>query len=97
MPLMKNDFGRDFCLDVCAGGSVQIRARGTTIEPGLLPVFTTATHEQAEAIRIRHCRRANDGSGLYFLNDPPKDVDDLGRVADLFRATYETLHATATP
>lgn len=88
MPMQKNDLGRAFYLDVCALGSVHIRERGRRMEDGLLPVFSTDTRDQAEELRIRHCRLANDGSGLYHLNDRPQGVEDLGLVSDLFRATY---------
>jgi len=92
MPMMRGDLGRRFSLDVCANGSVHVREVARQgMEDGLLPVFSADTRDQAESVRIRHCRRASDGSGLYFLNDPPEDAEDLGRVSDLFRATYEAL------
>jgi len=91
MPMQATDLARPFLLDVCANGSVHIRERGRQIQTGLLPVFSTDRREQAEELRIRHCRRANDGSGLYHLNERPRGVEDLDRVSDLFRSTYEQL------
>lgn len=90
MAMMREDLGRNFYLDVCANGSVHIREKGHQIEDGLLPVFSTDTHEEAEKLRVRHCRLARDGSGLYFLSVPPQGVEDLGRVSDLFRKDYGT-------
>lgn len=85
MPMMREDLSRDFFLDVCANGTVHIRPRGQMIQNGLLPVFSTSTYEEAQALRVRHCRLSRDGSGLYTLNETPTSVDDLGRVSELFR------------
>ncbi len=90
MTMIRTDLSRRFFLDVCAAGSVDIRERGH-MQPGdggRLPVFSTDTREQALSLQVRHCRLAQDNSGLYFLNEPPTDVEDLGRVSALFRATY---------
>lgn len=100
MPMIRSDLGRAFTMSVCANGSVWIQRHGQ-LESGTLPVFSTDTHEEAEQIRVRHCRRAKDGSGLYFLNDPPpRKVDRaqqfLGSVSDLFRKTYEQIRGKAT-
>lgn len=84
-----NVLDRQFFLDVDAAGYVSIRERGSKDKRRGLPVFSTDTREQAKALIVRHCRLARDGSGLYRLNDPPKDVDDLGRITELFRETYE--------
>lgn len=98
MPIIASDFGRRFILDVCAAGSVSIRKRGQPMQEGL-PCFTVDTYAEAEALQSRHCRRANDGSGLYHLNDRPEQDTDaseyLGRVADLFRKSYETIQKPA--
>jgi hypothetical protein len=90
MGMTKDDLGRRFLLDVCANGSVHIRERGRPISAvdALLPVYSTDTHEEAVTIRVRHCKLARDGSGLYFLNESPRDVSDLARVSDLFRETH---------
>jgi hypothetical protein len=87
MAMIKSDLGRDFTISVCAAGSVWIQRQGQ-LEKGTLPVFSTDTREQAEKVRRRHCRLAPDGSGLYFLTNPPNSVEDLGAVSDLFRATF---------
>jgi hypothetical protein len=83
-----NDLERRFLLDVDAAGNVTVRERGKGKSGGGLPVFSTDTHEQAKALIVRHCRLARDGSGLYTLNDPPRAVESLGDVSDLFRTTY---------
>lgn len=100
MPMIRSDLGRAFTMSVCANGSVWIQRHGQ-IESGTLPVFSTDTHDQAEQIRVRHCRRAQNGSGLYFLNDPPpqevgRAQEFLGGVSDLFRKTYEQIQGEAT-
>lgn len=101
MPMMRSDLGRAFTMSVCANGSVWIQRHGQ-LEEGTLPVFSTDSHDQAEQIRVRHCRRANDGSGLYFLNErPPQEVgraqEFLGGVSDLFRATFEQIQGKSAP
>lgn len=98
MSMIKSDLSRRFFLDVCAAGTVHIRERGSPggAAEGVLPVFSTDTWDEANALRVRHCRLARDGSGLYTLNNPPEPGADameyLGGVSKLFRATYaETL------
>lgn len=91
------DLSRKFFLDVCARGTVHIRERGRlqTGGGGLLPVFSTDTHEQAESLRVLHCRLDRYGSGLYTLNDPPKDVAGLDAVSDMFRASFARMTSRA--
>lgn len=93
MPLMRNDLDRRFLLDVTADGAVFIRERVSTLTRGGLPTFSTETYEQAEMLQARFCRRANDGSGIYRLNETPADLDALGDVSDMFRVHYEMLLA----
>jgi prepilin-type N-terminal cleavage/methylation domain-containing protein len=88
-----NDLSRPFMLDVDAAGCTTIREKtkkSRTKAEGL-PVFSTNTREEAELLVQRHCRRARDESGNYFLNDPPRGVEDLQRITGLFRKTYEEL------
>lgn len=89
------DLERDWFLDVCAAGSVHIRQRGKRPrrKTMLLPVFSTDTEYQASMLRVMHCRLARDGSGLYHLNEPPTGIDDLPRIAAMFRASYEAMKA----
>ena len=89
MALEKDDLSRLFFIDVDAGGNVTIRKRGSKALG--LPVFSTNQRAVAKKLIVRHCRLARDGSGIYTLNNPPKSVDDLGAVTDLFRATYQEL------
>lgn len=84
----KSDMMRPFKLWVCAKGTVQIQDPGSRPPAGMLPVFSTNTRDEAESLRVRHCRSARDGSGIYTLNNPPKSVEDLSAVTELFRATY---------
>jgi hypothetical protein len=86
MGMQIGDLGKAYTLWVDAAGGVTVAPTGRGVK-GSLPVFSTDTEEQAKALRVRHCKLARDGSGLYFLNDPPKSVADLGKVSDLFRAT----------
>lgn len=94
MAMQKNDLGRLVTLWVDAAGCVTARERGSGVD-GSLPVFSTDTREQAEALQVRHCRLARDGSGLYFLTDTPRGVEDLSRVSDMFRETYSQGQASA--
>lgn len=84
----RDDFSRRWFLDVAACGAVEIRERGKRKATSGLPVFTTDTREQAESLRVLHCRLERDGSGIYRLNSPPEDIDDLDGVTSLFRSTY---------
>lgn len=88
--MIREDLGRSWLLDVDASGAVTIRRKGVRVlrPSGGLPVFSTDRLEEAEQLRLLFCRRANDGSGVYFLNDPPKNVEDLSRVSALFRTHY---------
>jgi hypothetical protein len=94
--MQRDDLSRQFFLDVCANGSVAIRERGQSAD-GRLPVFTTATHDEASQLRTLHCRLARDGSGIYFLNEPIDGVGDLANVADLFCASYARIQSDAHP
>lgn len=78
---------RRFFLDVTKSGHVFIRERGGELN-GALPVYSVDTAEEAEQIRVRHCRLAKGGSGLYQLNEFSRDVDELFAVGELFRATH---------
>jgi hypothetical protein len=89
----RDDLSRRFILDVCANGSVAIRERGHVIGDGRLPAFSTATYDEANDLRVLHCRLARDGSGVYFLNDKPDEAGDLGPVADMFRQSYSRIRA----
>ena len=89
--MQKSDFVKLFILDVTASGHVFVRARGEPRRNGFLPFYSTDTRERAEGLITRHCRRARDGSGTYRLNEwKDNDLDEIDRVADLFRATEET-------
>lgn len=94
--ITKTDLSRRFFLDVTQSGHVFIRSRGARID-GALPVYSTDTAEEAEQIRIRHCRSTRDGSGLYQLNDFGGEVDDLFAVGALFRTTHDAIKAARGP
>jgi hypothetical protein len=83
----KDDLSRRVRLDVTKDGAVFIRKRGESAD-GALPVFSTNTRAQAESIRVLHCRLARDRSGIYRANEFSGEVEDLDRVADMFRDTY---------
>lgn len=81
-----DDLSRPVLIDACAAGSLHIRDRGAPMVKGTLPVFSTATREEAESLRVFLCRLARDGSGLYFLNERPRSPDDATAV---LRAAWE--------
>jgi len=87
--ILRGDLTRRYILDVTADGAVFIRERGQGCTVGALPTFSTDTYDHALMIQIRYCRRANDGSGIYRLNECPADLDALGIVTDMFRAFYD--------
>lgn len=89
--MQTSDLSRRFVMTVCANGTVHIfdKLNGRP-ESGTLPVFSTNTKEEAEQVRVRHCQLARDNNRIYVLNDRPRDVEDLVRVASLFRTTFET-------
>jgi hypothetical protein len=89
MPMLPSDLSRKFFLDVTASGHVFIRERGSHRRDGALPTFSTDTYDEAEMLVMRFCRRANDGSGLYHLNEVPADLDALGNVSQMFRVEHE--------
>jgi len=95
MAMTRDDLSRRYLMTVCALGSVHIHELGASPVEGTLPVFSTHTREEAESLRVQHCRLARDGSGLYHLNEPPKDVRDLGRVSDTFRQSYARMRSAA--
>ena len=92
MAMQKSDLDRQFFLDVDRAGFVVVRDRGVGMSHGGLPVFSTDTYDQAMELIVLHCKLASDGSGLYRLNDPPRSVEDLSRVSDLFRTWFEKLN-----
>lgn len=87
MGMQIGDLGKAFTMWVDAAGCVTLRERGRGVD-GSLPVFSVDTREEGEALQVRHCRLALDASGLYFLNDPPRTVEGLGSVSDMFRQTH---------
>jgi hypothetical protein len=92
-----SDLSRRFIISVCANGSMHIcDKRNNRLESGTLPVFSTNTKAEAEALRVRHCRLARDGSGLYFLNERPANVGALAGVSDMLRGWWEKRAAGAT-
>jgi len=93
MPRQEDDLSRNVFLDVSANGAVLVRHHWQRIRPGLLPVFTVDSIDQAYRICARHRRLARDGSGLMFLNEPLDNVDDLKRVADMFREEHLRIRA----
>ncbi len=94
--MTQDDLKRAVLLDVDANGNVFIRRKGSGDKRIGLPVFSTDTEEQAMSIQARHCRRARDGSGRYTLNAFSGDVDDLTRVAEMFRETWGQMQAEPT-
>lgn len=86
---MNSDLSRRFVISVCANGTCHIHDKSNE-KPvsGTLPVFSTNTKKEAESLRVYHCRLARDGSGLYSLNERPKDVSALSGVSNMFRASY---------
>lgn len=92
----KDDLSRGWCIDVYASGHVTVRRSGTRLTPGALPVFSTHTEDHALMLVVRHCRKI-PREDSYILNDPPKSVDDLEGVSDMFRASYDRMFpATST-
>jgi len=90
MGLKRDDLGRRFMLDVTVDGAVFVRERGGGPCPhGGLVFFSVDTRDEATALVVRHCRRANDGSGVYRLNSFGGTLNAIGEVADLFRSEYE--------
>jgi hypothetical protein len=92
--LIKGDLGRRFLIDLAQSGHLFVRERGQARHEGLLPVFSTTTRKETEMLLTRHCRLARDGSGLYCLNDFSGEADDIGKVTDLLRSTYDVLAKT---
>lgn len=83
--MLKEDLSRPFLIFVCAAGTVHIVEMGSRPPEGTLPVFSTQTREEAERLRVRHCRLARDGSGLYTLLVPPQSVEEMGAISEMFR------------
>lgn len=83
--------GRKFLLDVKADGAVLIRERGLAPRLGL-PVFSCDTYEEADMLRVRHCRLMYDNT-TYRLNEFGGRVEDLAGVTELFAATFSRRQA----
>jgi hypothetical protein len=93
--ITKDELSRRFILNVTKSGHVFIQETGQPAAPGEeggLPVFSTATREQAAMIRVHFCRLARDRSGLYRLNrclgDDVLEIEALDEIADEFRAHF---------
>lgn len=79
-------YSRPVKLDCSADGVVVIRESGS-IPDGFLPLFSTDTTEEAQALRTRHCRKERDSS-LHRLNDFGGELEDLANATETLRATY---------
>lgn len=92
----RKDFSRPVYLHVCKDGTVSYRRAGQKVFNGrALPVFTVDNEEQAVDMQVRFCRRQwvdhpqmKPGEGWYKLNEFSGEMDDLDRVADMFREFY---------
>lgn len=84
----KLDLSRRFLLEVTRDGTVFIREACAPTTGGL-PVYSVDTWDDAEALRVRHCRLARDRSGIYRLNEFSGEEEDLDRVGALFKETHE--------
>lgn len=101
----QNDLSRKFLIDVSANGACFVRARSELpAYGGLLPMFSTDDRESAEALLVRFCTLARDGSGIYWLNrslfdpntDGPKRIGQLFCVVGTFREEYRRMLAKRT-
>lgn len=86
-----DDYRRPVLLDVTRDGIVYVREAGGGRNEDALPFFSAHTIDDAEQLRILHCHRLRDGSGLYRLNQPPSGYEDLGRLTEMFRISYQRL------
>ena len=86
MTKIANNYSRPVKLDCSADGVVAIREAGS-IPDGFLPLFSTDTSEEAQALRTRHCRKERD-SNLYRLNDFGGELEDLENATETLRMTY---------
>ncbi len=87
MTVNASPYSRPVKLDCSADGAVVIREAGK-IHDGFLPLFSTNTNEEAQALRTRYCRKERD-SGLYRLNDFGGELEDLADATETLRVTYE--------
>jgi hypothetical protein len=84
-----------YILALFANGAVQIREKGqTVIGPIGLAIIACDELEALNAIKIRFCRLARDGSGTYYWNDFEQDslkaLKAASKLAQEFFATHWT-------
>jgi hypothetical protein len=91
------DLSRKFLIDVTADGACFVRQMNEKPQHGGLPMFSTDTREEAESLIVLHCHLARDGSGIYRINNWPRDadIDAIYAAAALFRASYASRRARA--
>ena len=94
---------RPVYLHVCKDGTVTYRRKGQKVfNDRALPVFTVDTESQAVDLQVRFCRAQwtehprLPGQTWYKLNEFSGELDDLDRVATLFREFYNEHLRAAT-
>lgn len=85
--------GRDYVLFISANGAVFIREKMDPAEGGLLPFFSTDTHQSAVMLRVHHCHLGRQDP-IYYVNDfVAGELDSLEAATAKFAATYEDYKA----
>lgn len=106
LAMRRDDMSRPVYLHICKDGTVTYRRAGQKVFNGrALPVFTVDNEEQAVDIQVRFCRSQwgehpkLPGQTWYKLNEFAGTLDDLDRVAAMFREFYRAhlQAAKATP
>jgi hypothetical protein len=91
----KSHYSRRFKLAIFACGAVELRDSLEKMAGpiGALPLFSTDTREQADALIARLCRlertKDADGNSIYRVNDRPSGIEDLDALTEAFAAEYE--------
>ena len=99
--LRREDLSRPIKMHCCKDGTITYRKPGEPVFNGkALPVFSTDTKEQAEMIRVRFCSMAHGehpllpGQVWYALPNFSGELEELGRVTDMFRSFWDEHYAT---
>lgn len=96
--MQREDFARPIMLHCCKDGTITYRQKHEKVFNGVaLPVFSVNTVEEAIMLQVRHCRRQYGphpqmpGKVWYVFTDFGGELEDLEKVSNAFRETYELM------
>ena len=76
----KMRYNKDWKIDIAKSGHLELRRPDQQIGKGMLPVFSTATQEQAEQIQTSFGKLQYDGS--YRVSEFSGQIDEIGKLTE---------------